>query len=482
MDPRKGSFYVMFGFNGFGGAGGMPGMDGRHYIGDGIDLGGLIAPNIETNESDYPHVTEFNEFTTDSCGAGKFRGGCGARYRIRLYDRSPNLVMFGDGKVHPPYGLFGGRPGSCNLAFVNEGKAGERELKAKEAVQLKQGDTYTSYPSGGGGWGDPLERDPDAVRRDARGEIISLASARDVYGVVLEGEGLEVNAGADGRPEGQTTWRKYIMKKIRKIAVLGAGSGGLMCAADMGSQGYEVALFSRQEDKLTELRAKGGVDVLDIQSRPTGVFGKVALATSDIAAALKGAQLVLNPVPYFVCEEYARLAAPHLDEETVVLYLGKGGASLTWAKALRDLAIKRKVYLADCNTLPYGASKKGGAQVRLENRTQNLIVATFPGQDIDQVAEVAETVFPKKNGYTIRRGQNAIDSILVDYNAITHTPPMICNAARIESGDRTFCLFGKKENSPGRGAPDRAHRPGAHGHRREAGPEAVPAGGGDPAW
>jgi opine dehydrogenase len=238
------------------------------------------------------------------------------------------------------------------------------------------------------------------------------------------------------------------MKKIRKIAVLGAGSGGLMCAADLGAQGYEVALFSRQEDKLTEVRAKGGIDVLDIQSRPTGIFGKVALATSDIREALKGAQLVLNPVPYFVCEEYARLSAPHLEEGATVLYLGKGGASLTWAKALREMGIQRKVYLADCNTLPYGASKKGGAQVRLENRTQNLIVATFPGRDIDEVAEAAETVFPKKHGYTIRRGQNAIDSLLVDYNAITHTPPMICNAARIESGDRTFCLFGKKENTP----------------------------------
>jgi N-methylhydantoinase B len=193
VDPRKGSFYVMFGFNGFGGAGGMPGMDGRHYIGDGIDLGGLIAPNIETNESDYPHVTEFNEFTTDSCGAGKFRGGCGAKYRIRLYDSSPTLVMFGDGKVHPPYGLFGGQPGSCNLAFVNQGREGERELKSKEAVQLKAGDTYSSYPSGGGGWGDPLERDPEAVRRDARDQIISLESALDLYGVVLEGEELAVN-------------------------------------------------------------------------------------------------------------------------------------------------------------------------------------------------------------------------------------------------------------------------------------------------
>jgi len=193
IDPRNGNFYVMFGFNGFGGAGGMPGMDGRHYIGDGIDLGGLIAPNIETNEMDYPHLTEFNEFTTDSCGAGKFRGGCGAKYRIRLYDENPNLVMFGDGKAQPPYGLLGGRPGSCNLAYINEGLEGQRELKAKESVQLVKGDTYTSYPSGGGGWGDPLQRDSELVRLDARNEIISLDSARKLYGVVLEGEKLEVN-------------------------------------------------------------------------------------------------------------------------------------------------------------------------------------------------------------------------------------------------------------------------------------------------
>ena len=47
----------------------------------------------------------------------------------------------------------------------------------------------------------------------------------------------------------------------------------------------------------------------------------------------------------------------------------------------------------------------------------------------------------------IRRGQNAIDSILVDYNAITHTPPMVCNAARIELGEEDFHLFGRKENT-----------------------------------
>lgn len=193
VDPRNDSFYVMFGFNGFGGAGAAKGADGRHYIGDGIDLGGLIAPNIETNEVDYPHITEFNEFTTDSCGAGEYIGGCGARYRVKFYDKSPSLVMFGDGRIHPPYGLFGGKPGSCNMAYVNEGMPDERLLPAKGANDLKEGDTFTSYPSGGGGWGDPHKRPAEQVRMDVKNGYISLKNARETFGVVLEGSDLTIN-------------------------------------------------------------------------------------------------------------------------------------------------------------------------------------------------------------------------------------------------------------------------------------------------
>jgi opine dehydrogenase len=238
------------------------------------------------------------------------------------------------------------------------------------------------------------------------------------------------------------------MQTIRKVAVLGAGSGGFMCAADLGSMGYEVALFSREISRVKGVKDRGVIEVLDIDSKPTGMRGKVALVTSDIREAVRGAQVILNPIPYTSCEEYARLVAPHLEEGQVVVYLGKGGACLTWAKVLREMKVTKKVYLADTNTLPYGASRMGEFQVRLENRTQNLILGTFPGRDVEAVAGVVEKLFTRDHGYEIRRGQNAIDSILVDYNAITHTPPMVCNAARIELAEKPFYLFGKKENTP----------------------------------
>ena len=117
-------------------------------------------------------------------------------YRIKMYDDSPGLVMFGDGRVNPPYGLFGGRPGSVNMAYINEGSSEGYVIKSKDSLQLKQNDVYTSYPSGGGGWGDPLDRDIERVRQDARNEIISANCAEKVYGVVFKPGGWEVNAEA----------------------------------------------------------------------------------------------------------------------------------------------------------------------------------------------------------------------------------------------------------------------------------------------
>lgn len=238
------------------------------------------------------------------------------------------------------------------------------------------------------------------------------------------------------------------MSNIKKVAVLGAGNGGFMCAADLGSQGYEVSMFSSSPGKLEGVRKHGGIQVLDIDSKPTDMFGKVALVTEDMGEAIRGAQVVLALVPFFVIERYAKLCAPYLEEGQVIISLGKGGASLTWAKILRDEGVACKVYLGDCNTLPYGASKMGDHEVRLEARTQNLIIAAFPGKDTDYVYSVASTVFPAENGYELRKARNAVDTLLVDYNAITHTPPMICNAARIEQGEKDFHLFGVKENTP----------------------------------
>ncbi len=191
VDPRKDEFYVGYAFCGMGGGGAMPFQDGPSYIGDGIDLGGLTAPNIETNEIDMPHITECHELEMDSGGAGTFRGGLGVKYAIRFYDEEPFLAIFGDGVVNPPFGLFGGKPGSVNRLLINEDTKEEEVLPAKGMRQLKKGDIYSVYSSGGGGWGDPLERQTEKVLDDVRNGYVSSQAALETYGVVIKNNAVD---------------------------------------------------------------------------------------------------------------------------------------------------------------------------------------------------------------------------------------------------------------------------------------------------
>ena len=116
------------------------------------------------------------------------------------------------------------------------------------------------------------------------------------------------------------------MFEIKKVAVLGAGNGGFMSAADMSAHlGYEVAIFDAIPGKLEGVKKTGTIEVMDIDSKPTGVVGKIALASDDIGEVIKGAQVVLNPVPYLATETYAKLAAPYLEDGQMVISLGKGG-------------------------------------------------------------------------------------------------------------------------------------------------------------
>ncbi len=152
---------------------------------DGIDLGGLLSPNIETMELQCPQLNLTHELLADSGGPGKHRGGLGIEYRILWQAPKINASMHGDGVLNPPYGLHGGLPGTVNRPIINERRKNEIKMPSKGLFQLTHGDTYTLYASGGGGWGDPLERDPAMVREDVRNDFVSRARAERDYGVVL---------------------------------------------------------------------------------------------------------------------------------------------------------------------------------------------------------------------------------------------------------------------------------------------------------
>jgi opine dehydrogenase len=230
---------------------------------------------------------------------------------------------------------------------------------------------------------------------------------------------------------------------MTKVAILGAGNGGMTLAAHLGLEGHEVRLFDFAEyANFDQIREQGGIRISGVEKQG---LGRVALATSDVAAAVRGAEVVFNPVPAYAFETFARAAAPHLEEGQVVVAMGKGGGSVIWSQVLHELGLEKNVVLGETNTLLHGCRKIGPAEVTVFGVIQENVVAAFPGKHTDRVRAAMKSLFPTRD---FRRAPNLFESVLLDFNAITHTGPMICNAARIDSGygKEEFHLFGRDEN------------------------------------
>ncbi|MDO5851369.1 MAG: hydantoinase B/oxoprolinase family protein [Methanobacteriaceae archaeon] len=186
IDPRNSRFYVGFSFCSIGSGGAMKGIDGKPYMSPMSNFGGVKAPNIESNEVQYPHITLCHEMDPDTCGAGEFRGGAGIKYSFKIYDDSSEIVMFGDGLKNAPYGLNGGNIGSFNKGvFYHENESIVMESK-EYPRKVSAGDIVCINSAGGGGWGDPKKRDFNLVLEDFLDGIISKDVALNVYGVKID--------------------------------------------------------------------------------------------------------------------------------------------------------------------------------------------------------------------------------------------------------------------------------------------------------
>ena len=95
----------------------------------------------------------------------------------------------GTGGLIQPYGLRGGEPGALGRTVVNPGKETERVIPGKASVDLGYGDVVSFRLSGAGGFGNPLERDPERVARDVRLGYVSREAAAERYGVVMADDG-----------------------------------------------------------------------------------------------------------------------------------------------------------------------------------------------------------------------------------------------------------------------------------------------------
>lgn len=174
-----------------GGMGAGAANDGNYvYI---FPANGANTP-VEIFESDTPLIVEKREILPDSGGTGRMKGGLGKREVFRIPDDEyapippVNLGIQAGRYIYPAEGLFGGKPGARAQFLVNGVPGNSYGL-----TQLKPGDVVTIDAPGGGGYGNPFERDPEMVLGDVLEGYISFEKARADYGVAIDPETLEVD-------------------------------------------------------------------------------------------------------------------------------------------------------------------------------------------------------------------------------------------------------------------------------------------------
>lgn len=199
MDPRnKRPYHSILFFAYKGGAGGTYGVDGYNYYGITATGGGNIATDYEMFELIEPHFIVKNEFSMDSAGAGKWRGGLGVETVFKTYGEDTICVMIGDGVDDDAraFGLFGGKSGGLNKIQIISPDGNKYRPKTKEIIPfILPGSIWEQVSGGGGGYGDPFERPIEKVLEDVKNGFVSLEKAKEDYGVVIDPGTFQINYG-----------------------------------------------------------------------------------------------------------------------------------------------------------------------------------------------------------------------------------------------------------------------------------------------
>jgi N-methylhydantoinase B len=181
----------------------LGGGSGGRYYADGEDTIHVVPDSrnlpTEFSEARFPLRVERLGLAVDSGGPGYHRGGLGYEKHIRML-RDAHFMSIADRSILACWGVRGGKAGGSFQVTIDPGGPAEREVDAlADAEPVKAGEVIRIRTTGGGGWGDPLDRPPEQVARDVRWGKVSLAGAERDYGVVF------ADAGDDPTPDTAAT-------------------------------------------------------------------------------------------------------------------------------------------------------------------------------------------------------------------------------------------------------------------------------------
>jgi len=185
---RDGSRWVMFSFFG-GGHGGHPEGDGLNH--GNAPISTATIPPAEILEAAYPVMFTQWALRPNSGGPGRHRGGLGAIYEIELLEENADVFLFGERGKFPPPGVLGGKPAAMDRFTYqqDDGYHTPPMVSKMVGIKIKKGQRLHLETPGGGGYGPPEERDPQAVQRDIALGYVDQASAEADYAVAFKDNG-----------------------------------------------------------------------------------------------------------------------------------------------------------------------------------------------------------------------------------------------------------------------------------------------------
>lgn len=217
------------------------------------------------------------------------------------------------------------------------------------------------------------------------------------------------------------------------FAVIGAGNGGQAMAGHLGLMGFKVSLYNRSEDKIALIRRRG---TISLEGEIRGV-GRIRRATTDLAEAVRGADIVMVVTPATAHAEIARNLAPCLEDgQVVVLNPGRTGGALEFRSVLRESSCPARVLLAEAQTLLYAARAENMGQVRIFGVKHSVPLGVLPAHCAPEACRRLGAAFPQFVPVA-----NVLETSFNNIGAVFHPVITLFNAARIQDTHGGFQFY-----------------------------------------
>jgi opine dehydrogenase len=209
-----------------------------------------------------------------------------------------------------------------------------------------------------------------------------------------------------------------------QVAVLGGGNGSFAAVADLTEAGHGVRWWRREMARFGPIAEQRTLTVVDHRGTRT----LPVAPTDDLAAAIKGADLILAPTPAFAQESLAAALAPHLSDGQVIFLPPGSFGSYLMLRRLREAGSTADVAIAETGTLPWLTRKRGPDTVRITTRASRLPTGVLPARLSDHALAVISAAFPG----AIEPVEDALSAALMNAGPIIHPPLILMNAGPIE--------------------------------------------------